>query len=61
MMLYEDDICKRIQKLSEELGKEYERYLDKGGSDENILNLSRKLDTLIVEHLKKQITISMLE
>ena len=60
-MLYEDDICKRIQKLSEELGKEYERYLDKGGSDENILNLSRKLDTLIVEHLKKQITISMLE
>ena len=61
MMLYEDDICKRIQKLSEELGKEYERYLDKGGSDENILNLSRKLDTLIVEHLKKQITISILE
>ena len=60
-MLYEDDICKRIQKLSEELGKEYERYLDKGGSDENILNLSRKLDTLIVEHLKKQITISILE
>ena len=61
MMLYEDDICKRIQKLSEELGKEYERYLDKGGSDENILNLSRKLDTLIVEHFKKQITISILE
>ena len=55
-MLREDDIRKRIQKLSEELGIEYERCLDAGTFDESILKHSRNLDKLIVEYIKRRKT-----
>lgn len=46
------ELLQEIEKLRGELTQEYEKCLDKGGINSNVIEISQRLDKLIVEYMK---------
>lgn len=46
------NLLRKIEILRSELTNEYEKCLDKGGININVISISQRLDKLIVEYLK---------
>jgi hypothetical protein len=56
-MICTDEIYLKIQKLREELGKEYETCYQEGKVNEKVIRMSQSLDILILKYIKEKMNL----